>query len=197
MSVPLLSSDAEQSRRLIFETLFGHRATIAAIRVRSVRRGRFPGAPTGDQEQIQRQATLVRFMSITDAFVTQRLYSELEAIKSTRKNPATQKVWNDLHDRATGSWKAQQQAYHSWLDVPEDLWKQIMDLADARNAVAHGYGELTLRQKRGKRETLENRLKPHQITLHGDRIILTESAIALAASTCRTFIKNIDGALTS
>lgn len=197
MSGPILSLDAEQSCTLINETLSAHDDAIDAITTHTVRRRRLPQAAGTNRAQIQRQATLIRFLSITESFSTERLLAEMNTIMSTVGHPGAHKMREGAHDNAIRSWSAMQTAYHSWLGIPKGTWTTIIELTNARNAVAHGSGQLTWLQQRDNRAKLEEKLYRHLITLDDNRIILTEKSIDKAAKTCVAFIKNLDAALLS
>lgn len=190
MTARLLSADAEKSCQLINRTLASHREVIVALSSRPLPPRRLPKAAV-DREQLQRQATLVRLLSITEAFCTERLLAELDGVVNPAGHAAVTKIWTKAFDAATGTWNGQRDAFKDWLGVDRGRWTQVIELTWARNAVAHGYGELTQRQRR-ERGVLEAKLAAHDIVLNGDLIVLSENSISKAADTCRTFIKKVD-----
>lgn len=196
MTTRVLSADAENSRELIQRTLSAHREVMLALARPGAARRRLPSRGV-DREQLQRQATLVRLLSITEAFCTERLFAEMDGTVNPTGHAVVTGIWNAAFDGATGSWHGQKEAFKTWLNVDRGLWTQVMDLTEARNAVAHGYGQLTHRQRRKQRSELETKLRAHAIALNGDFILLTEESITNAADTCRTFIKALDDALAS
>ncbi|MFB9779533.1 hypothetical protein [Rhodococcus baikonurensis] len=193
MSSTTLSQDAEVSRNLINDTLSAHRESIDAITRHGGRPRRFPSTGV-DRLQIQRQATLIRFLSITESFCTARLLTEIASLipDTVSDHAAVQAMWDDSHDHATGSWRGIKEAYYSWLAVPRKTWTQLFDLTNARNAVAHGHGHLTWKQQRGNRIELEDKLGKHKITVDGTRLVLTEETITHVAQFCRAFILELD-----
>lgn len=198
MTAAPLSADAEQSCQLINRTLAAHRDAIDALSSRPGPPRRLPAATEVDREQLQRQATLVRFLSITEAFCTERLLSEMEGVMASTRHDGVGAIWEDAYDRAIGSWKGQQDAFMNWLGVPRDLWTDVLQLTTARNAVAHGFGQLTQKQRRMKmqaRQQLETNLRRHDIYVDGIRVILTEGSVTKAAASCQTMIVRIDEAL--
>ena len=84
----------------------------------------------------------------------------------------------------------QKRAYKQWLGVQHD-WKAVEQLAEARNAVAHGLGTLTRRQRRDETK-VKAQLSAVGIKLDEGRIVLSGTIIAAAASVCRDFIEQID-----
>ncbi|WP_206492523.1 hypothetical protein [Rhodococcus sp. KRD162] len=193
MTSTTVSKDAEVSRNLINDTLAAHQESIDAITAHGSRPRRLP-ATRVDRVQIQRQATLIRFLSITESFCTARLLTEIASLipNTVSDHAAVQAMWDDSHDRATGSWNGIRDAYYSWLAVPRKTWTQLLDLTNARNAVAHGHGHLTWKQQRGNRTELEDKLSKHKITVAGTRLVLTEETIAHVAQFCRGFILELD-----
>lgn len=193
MTSTTLSTDAEVSRNLINDSLSAHRESIDAITRHGGRPRRFP-ATRVDRLQIQRQATLIRFLSITESFCTARLLTEIASLipDAVSDHAAVQAMWGDSHDRATGSWNGIKDAYYSWLAVPQKTWTQLLELTYARNAVAHGHGHLTFKQRRGNLTALKDKLERHKITVDGTRLVLTEEAIAHVAEFCRAFILELD-----
>ncbi|SDD26364.1 hypothetical protein [Rhodococcus tukisamuensis] len=197
MSAPLLSLDAENSQRLINQTLAAHREMIDALSLSDSRARRLAAVNVADREQLQRQATLVRFLSITESFCTERLLIEMEKAMAATSHPGAQVMWEDSHDRAIGTWDSLKQTYKSWLGVDPKLWETLLILAKARNAVAHGYGQLTWKQQRdpNKRRTMEGNFRKFGITMDGTRVVLAEKSIDDSADVCHTFIRSLDEAL--
>lgn len=198
MTGPLPSLDAEQSIRLLNETLAGHVEAMTAIAASGMRPRRFAASNKPDREQIQRQATLVRFLSITESFGTERLHAEMNKIISSLHHDGARKMWLDAHKAAILGWEKQKAAYADWLQVPESKWTGLLVLTQARNAAAHGSGQLTwLQQQKSPKSlnALKINLRNQLIEVTGNRIVLSEETIERAATTCAKFIHSIDAAL--
>lgn len=200
-----VSADAEASCHLIRQTLAGHREVIAALtaaaglgsrlsssraRPQLPRRGLI--GPAASRSQLQRQGTLVRFLAITESFCVERLFEEMLGIVNPSGPPSGVAIWNSTFDSATGNWSNLSAAYKNWLGVNKGVWLPLLELADARNAVAHGHGQLTYRQRRKDRSQLAATLKRHRISLAGDQVFLSEESIDAAAATCSQFIEQLD-----
>lgn len=200
MNTPLPSLDAEQACRLINETLAMHLDAIAVLTPSGVRPRRFPNPDKADREQLQRQATLIRFLAITESFSTERLHAEMDQIITPLGHAGTRKMWIAAHKTAVLGWEKQKDAYQDWLDVPNPVWTELLTLTQARNAVAHGSGRLTWLQQQKNAAglaSLKTKLNNQKITLDGNRILLTEESIERAAETCITFIESLDASLTT
>ncbi|MBQ9055501.1 hypothetical protein [Rhodococcus sp. (in: high G+C Gram-positive bacteria)] len=197
MTRPLISFDAEQSCRLLNETYAGHLDAIAAIAAGGTRVRRFATPDKLDREQIQRQATLIRFLAITESFSTERLHAEMDKIISALGHDGVRTMWLEAHQAAIMGWEKQQTAYTKWLNIPKTEWTDLLVLTQARNAAAHGSGRLTWFQQKNEKtlNALKVNLKRQLIDVTGSRIVLSEEAIERAAGTCTEFIRSIDATL--
>lgn len=198
MNTHLLSIDAEQACRLINETLAMHLEAVAALTTTRVRPRRFPRPDNADREQLQRQATLIRFLAVTESFSTERLHAEMDQIITPLGHDGTRSMWLAAHRAAIMGWDKQQDAYDKWLKVPTRVWTGLLVLTEARNAAAHGSGQLTWLQQQKhtpKPASLTSRLNTQRITLDGNRVVLSEDSIEQAAGTCIRFIKELDASL--
>ena len=182
------SAEAEAASALLFRTIGAHRTAVAVLKPRPLSRLRT--SPDGDPLQDRCQATLVRLLSITEAFASDMLSREVDgAVAGARSTTAT-KVADEAVIRGTSTWLDQKKSYKDWLGVEED-WKAVERLAEARNAVAHGLGKLTRRQLRNE-QSVKSKLKAAGITVEDNRIVLSDDSLAAAASACRDFIEKLD-----
>ncbi len=184
----VLSDRAEAANQLLFQTLGGHKLTMRALS-RPRRTGRLNPKSRGS-EQIQRQATFVRIMSITESFCASRLIALGENLVNPPEGSLVAKLWEDAALDATRTWEEQKRAFKSWLNVKPD-WTQIEDLAEARNAVAHGLGTLTRRQLKNRDSTM-NKLKRTGIAVNEDRLLLAEDDLSRAVIRCSELIQELD-----
>lgn len=185
------SAEAEAASALLFRTLGAHRAAVAALKPRPLTRLRT--SPDGDPVQDRCQATLIRLLSITEAFASEMLSREVDRAVADMSNKTATKVADDAVIRGTSSWQDQKKSYKDWLGVEED-WKAVERLAEARNAVAHGLGKLTRRQLRSE-QSVKSKLKAAGIIIEDNRIVLSDENLAAAASACREFIERLDMAV--
>lgn len=184
----VLSTEAEAASALLFRTLGAHRAAVAALKPRP--RSRLRTAPDGDPVQDRCQATLVRLLSITEAFASDLLSREVDHAVAIASNTTATKVADEAVIRGTSTWQDQKKSYKDWLGVEED-WKAVERLAEARNAVAHGLGRLTRRQLRNE-QSVKAKLKAAGIIVNNNKIVLSDDNLAEAASACRDFIERLD-----
>lgn len=200
-----MSADAEAACHLIQQTLAGHREVTAALTAATGLGTRLSSSralpqlprrglirPTASRSQLHRQGTLVRFLAITESFCVERLFEEMLGVVNPSGPPAGVSIWNSAFDAATGNWSNLRAAYKNWLSVDKGIWSRLLELTDARNAVAHGHGNLTYRQRRKDRSQLAAVLNRHRISLTGGQVFLSEESIDAAAVTCIQFIEQLD-----
>lgn len=179
---------AEAACVLIFRTLGAHRVAVGHLPAQRGPR-RLGGLPD-DRRDMQAQATLVRLLSITESFTADTLLRHVEPLVRPKSHQTVSLIWDSAAVSATGTWESQQNAYRRWLGVKLD-WKPVERLSEARNAVAHGLGELTRRQKRDE-TSVRAKLATAGIPLAGNRIVLSDAVLATSARTLRDFILLLD-----
>lgn len=188
---PIPSAEAEAASALLFRTLGAHRAAIAALK--PAPRPRLRTRSDDDPVQDRCQATLIRLLSITEAFAADLLAREADRAVSLSQSTAASRIAEEAVIRATSGWQDQRKAYKDWLGVTED-WNAVDRLAEARNAVAHGLGKLTKRQLRNE-QSVRAKLRAAGISLNNGRIVLSDANLAAATSACRDFIERVDRAV--
>ncbi|MFI2563560.1 hypothetical protein [Paenarthrobacter sp. NPDC018779] len=190
MSLPIvLGARAEAACRLLNQTLGLHRTqTIDTQRAKPLAR---LATPTFDGVQVQRQATFLRMISITEAFCVDRLLDLAETEFSPTGNNIRTLVWDKASTSAVSTWSGTQDAYKSWYDI-RPSWTQINQLIEVRNAIAHGLGKLT-RIQRAKRASISNKITTAKIRLSGDYIVLEEANLQSVRDVCVDLISEIDG----
>nr|WP_308443062.1 DUF6545 domain-containing protein [Tsukamurella sp. TY48] len=190
----MLSESAEGSIRLINQTLSLHRGNFLSITQSRNNTKRIGSRFDNDELQILRQATLVRFLSVSESFASEALLHKMEQMMSSVDHPSGRKVWEDHYEQSTSSWERMRSTFNDLFEVPKSLWTDILDLTHARNAVAHGHGNLTWRQRRRNTRDLEVKLNRRSIEISDGRIVLSENSIDQAAQVCRDFISSLDAA---
>ncbi|MFI8974257.1 hypothetical protein ACIGO9_15325 [Nocardia asteroides] len=191
---PVASAEAEASAALLFRTLATHQKAVAAFATEPT--GRLRPDATGDRIQEQRQATLMRLLSITEAFAADLLARLVEQTFENLSSELLTAAVDDSLISASNTWDSQRRAYKNWLGVGKPMvdWTPIERLADARNAIAHGLGELTRRQKNSG-SSIPDKLLNAGIVVADNRIVLTDENLLDAARACRDFIESLDHAV--
>lgn len=188
------TAEAEAACVQIRRTLAAHLS--AARRELVPAGGRRLGAQRQDRAAEQRDATLVRIMSITEAFCGDRLLSEVEEeVKPGNAGPRSQ-MWTTAATAAVSSWSSQEKHYKDWLRISTIDWKFVNDLAIARNAIAHGLGYLT-RQQLIKRQSNVDKLRGIGIPIVKDRIQVSEASLRFLARRCVAHIESVDEKVSS
>jgi hypothetical protein len=190
----VLSAEAEDATALLRSTVAQHVAVERTLlRAPGFPRGRLAAISAGGQ---RRQATLTRLVSITEAFLARRLIDRAESRVVPTADSIREAVWAKAEDTATGSWVNLASHYNTWLGVPlsrSDDFKRILVHVEARNAVAHGVGELTRRQRR-RGEALTRSLSDEGYLLVGSRVEVSEAVLRAASSLAVRVVSFVDGA---
>ena len=99
--------------------------------------------------KLERSPLFFAWFAIVEAHVVSQLVQRIEPHVPNPRSKFLNDIYLSAEDRAIGSWSGLIEAYKQWLDVKlasYDDWKCILAMTDARNAVAHGVGELSRRQ---------------------------------------------------
>ncbi len=189
----VLSAEAEDATALLRSTVAQHVGLERTLLGAGfpVRRGRLTVISAAEQ---RRQATLTRLISITEAFLARRLVDRAEARVLPAADSIREAVWTKAEEQATGSWPNLAAHYAKWLSVPlakNGDFKRVLVHVDARNAVAHGVGELTRRQRRQGR-SLTDALSAEGYVLVGGRVDISESVIRTACLLTARVVSFVD-----
>lgn len=107
-------------------------------------------------------------------------------------------IYTRAEETAIGSWPNLTEAYKKWLKISVKAWgnwNRIQAILDARNAVAHGVGQLTRRQARKDQEALARSLRLIGIEIVGTRIEISSETIGRIGVLGRDFILWLDSRL--
>lgn len=143
-----------------------------------------------DQAQVARQGTYLRLLSITEDFCASFLLETVERAEPVQTSILTQ-VWERAAMDAIGSWERQKKAYREWLKI-SGVWGDLSGHIEVRNAIAHGLGSLTRRQKKNEAAT-RSKIDKIGVQLDGDRIALSEENVDDAVEFLSELIRTIDG----
>lgn len=189
MTLPVvLSSRAEASCRLLRQTLGLHRMQSSSSASLALPHRLAP--TTFDGTQVQRQATLLRLISITEAFCTDRLLGVAENHISPTGSPVRAAIWERASTSSVSTWSGIESSYKSWLAV-EPSWTRIRQLTEIRNAIAHGLGTLTRVQLK-TRPSVVGKMSAAKVKLDGDRVVLEEANLETACQACVDLISELD-----
>ncbi|WP_144066010.1 hypothetical protein [Gordonia lacunae] len=187
---PVLSERAEAACRLISQTLALHQANNVNDDQEEPQR-RLPGR-SNDLEQIQLQTTLLRLVSIAEWFCGDTLIKHAEeSMSDSRESRTFESIWREASASATMTWELQAKYYKEWLEITLN-WTAIKHYVDARNAIAHGLGELTRKQLGKNPSSIKTRLNNGGVAVSGNSVRLTKTNLHDAATACKELIRNVD-----
>lgn len=184
----VLTQHAEDSSRLLFQTLASHRASVTHIPTDTTSRLR-PNA-RDEELQVSHQTTLVRIVSITESFCSRRLIDAAEVILQPHRGELLSKIFEDKAIEGTATWDKTQRTYIDWFTAKPD-WSSINGFIEARNAIAHGLGQITRRQRRTRQSSL-SKLGANNIKVIGDQIQLNDDILHDAVVACHRLIAAVD-----
>lgn len=179
-------------------TLLAHarRTAGAGVTALLVRRPRILSSPLGpvDPVVIRRHALLLRYVSITEAYVD-ALMAELLLQKVGPPTVLLRSMVHEIELSASASWPKRQEAFkrvHGFQLSKRDGWKEVEGSTHARNSVAHGLGRLTASQRQNP--NFPAWVGRVGILVSGGVIIVSDAAVENVRAACRRFIVDIDAA---
>ena len=199
MAEPVLSLDAEAAIRLLMLTAAQHSHQEALLAAAPQPRGRLRALPTSSvSHQARTQSALLRLTSIVESHVVNQLVQRVEPHFPIPRTVIVDDIYLDAEDKAISSWPAMATAYKKWLGINLKScphWESIQAMLDARNAVAHGVGELTRRQARKDLAQLRRLFSRIDINIDGTLLKISDKAISSASLAGRHFIEWLDNEL--
>lgn len=200
----VVSPNCDRSIRLLMVTLALHRREEAALATGSPIRGRLKVlAPDSVKSRVRRENVLVRSVSIMESFVHAELVSRLAPLAPDPRSPLVETLYAQFEERGTMSWDETANYFkkhvHSSIKLKDSPdWNQINAVIEARNAVVHGLGRFTNRQKRRDVPTAVGshltKLK-FDVSTDGGRVLVTAAALEGTVLLLRTYLEWLDGAL--
>lgn len=159
-----------------------------------------PGSP--GSAQVRQYATLLRMISILEAFTTASLVDRVEPLVPQSGTKVLQDIYERAEDRAIGSWPEIRNHYSAWLGInlqekSFSRWGELQALLDARNAIVHGMGRLTRRLARKDLTALRRHFATLDLGLVGDEVQVPNNALGNAARLSCDFIRWLDSELRS
>jgi hypothetical protein len=195
--ITIVSQAVEDSSKLVMAALALHLRQEALLRTAPTVHGRLHGGSrVSPPAQVRAQATLVRLVSIAEAFVATQLASRLEGELPGPRKRLVESIFVNAEDRALATWPNLKEHYQNWIGIKfsdsSPLWLQLDAFINGRNAIMHGLGELTRRQARKNLPQLETNLRSVGLIVHGGRITIPTNALQTASRVCRDFIHWLD-----
>lgn len=180
----------EEAIRLLAVT----RADFAQVSAAPVRgRGSRIGAVFGryDFEQVRNQSEYLRMVSIVEAFLDACGDRQFEH-RSLGQDEFLRAVIQQARDKSLRTWDDRIAAYarlHGVVLGKCNKWSDIDAAREVRNAIAHGLGTLTKRQRT---PSVMEKVRAVSVELLEGRIMVSEQALIRLASSASEFIADVD-----
>lgn len=146
-----------------------------------------------DHDQTKLASTYLRYVSAVESYLDS-LGGQIwrETVKS--HNSVIRQLVADMELRTTSTWDERKRSlsrYHS-LDIQSfSRWSEFDAAIDVRNAIAHGLGSLTIRQRNSKARA---KIGAIGVAVVDDRISLDWIALDRCYLLCRELILYVDAA---
>ena len=156
---------------------------------------RLPHSFGFDLEETAIAGGLLRIISVTEEFTSSTLIREIERRIPIANNQVA-RIWDATSNDLAMSWQRVCTGWKDLLDINVEqsaTFKQLHPFIEARNAVTHGLGDLT-RKQRSKQggAAVKAKLASAGFQLVGNRIMLSQADVAKAATVAVGFIKWLD-----
>lgn len=153
-----------------------------------------PVVGIADPVQVNRQATLLRFISTIEAY-TDALISDL--LKQQIDSPVALRtiILQEVELSSSRNWPSREKAFQRIFGIrlsKQDSWKDVEAAREARNSIAHGLGRLTAQQLQNR--SLVKKLGRMKIHIGSGRIVITDESLPLVFEACISFVKSLDAA---
>jgi hypothetical protein len=191
------SPRCEASARRINYTLAQFARTQATLGL-ATPSGRLSTLPAGSTASLMRaESTLIRMISITESFCFGELARHLEEKAPLPRTDLIERLYLDAEERAMSSWSQAATAFKTWTKVTLGdqgaTWQNFRAIVEARNAVIHGLGSFTSRQRRDKSYTgTQKMLGKLGFDVADDRVRVTPSALRTSGPLCIDVMTWID-----
>jgi hypothetical protein len=159
-------------------------------------RGRVRAAPNAvlgpyDFEQVRAQSAYLRIVSIVEAF-TDSTCADLFAVKTRGLENFVALLAEAALDKATATWEERKNAmlrYHNVSLGTCTRFSDVMAAVAARNAIAHGLGGLTRRQRSRKDR---DKIMSVGIALRDRHLNIDTAALDRCVQFCSAFVHDVD-----
>lgn len=147
---------------------------------------RWQGGP-----EVRTQGTYLRLVSIVEAFLDS-LSSELFLERVSDVDNMFRNLIRDAEEKSDNSWENRKHAFRDYHQVSLGdctSWSQIDCAIVVRNAIAHGLGSLTRRQKNRKDR---QKVREAKVSLIDDVIHVDEGSLLSLLKASDAFIRDVD-----
>ena len=143
-----------------------------------------------DPNAMRTEAAYLRLISIVEAYIDS-MCSQL-ILSTNDQSEMFRLLVSTAEERASSSWREREEAFRTYHNISLskcDAWKELQSGIVIRNAIAHGLGHLTKRQRKPA-----TRLKVQSIgaRLSDDQLILDAQCLDQALAFSRIFVESVD-----
>ncbi|WP_181771605.1 hypothetical protein [Amycolatopsis pittospori] len=182
----------EEAASLLAENRADFRATEDDSDSKGAGRIRLTGSlGSHDPAQTRLEAMYLRYISIVEAYIDS-LNGYLFRRQLAGHEPILRRLVADAELRSSSTWSDRKVAfsrYHTFSIETFGRWSQFDAGIDVRNAIAHGLGSLTRRQRNQKTRA---KIRSIGVVLVDDRIVLGTTALDRCYVICRELILYVD-----
>ena len=186
----------EEAVLLAYRTHADHVRSIPAF---APPRGRFRSSGTRlgnhDARDVSRQGCWFRLVSIVEAYVD-LMSSDLLREATPGRDALVARLVELAEERSSSNWTERKEAFKNFHGVSIASlagWEKVDSAIPVRNAVAHGLGSLTPRQRNRKTIT---KLAKVGVTVTDGRVKISETALTTCRDNCVRLIRSIDKSAT-
>ena len=182
----------EDATELIRRTYADYATMIAGL-PRARGRGLVAASRLGVQDpwSVSRQSCLFRTVCIVEAYLD-LLSSDLFTEGSPPGHELTQRLVAQVERRSSSTWKERKDAFATLHLLSLGTlagWESLDAAIQARNAIAHGLGTLTVRQRDGK---TRDKLAKISVRVRAHQLLVTDEALVTCRDAAVTFIEAVD-----
>jgi len=188
---------AESALTLLARTAGDFRLAYGLAVVRSIGRIRRTVTALGsyDSRAVTAESSYLRIVTVAEAFADARSVTLLQGLARPEKQLLGLVAQYEV--RSNYTWEARRESYERvhavrFVDCPD--WTNLKTGAEIRNAIAHGLGTLTVRQ-RGELARWQRRFPQVRVRLDGYRVEISPEAVQECLRYVSAFVRWLDAAL--
>ena len=144
-----------------------------------------------DHVAVRRESCYLRLISIVEAYVdvvaSERLRAGYDAA-----TPLLRLLIEDAERTTTRGWPEREKSFarHHLTPLPKvPGYPKVQAGTDVRNAIAHGVGQLTPRQRN---QATRRRIEAVNVAVRDNFLVLTDASLTTCLGFCRGFVTELD-----
>jgi len=144
-----------------------------------------------DAHAISQQACFFRMISVVEAYAD-TLSSELFRERAPTTHELVRRLMDAAERRGATTWEERRKTfakYHGFRHAQLARWSELDAGIEVRNAIAHGLGRLTPRQRTA---SMAGKLGQIGVTLTSGCVVITDASLQRCRDVCVDFIRSLD-----